>query len=75
MSDRLAWVKCLRACINAVTDWLEMNTCQTGLLSKSMFFKFSSVLEGFIFQIFTRKTWQIIVKVMMVFWLRKTDCK
>ena len=56
ISDRLVWVKLLWACINAVTDWSEMKTCQTGLLSKSMFFKFLSVLQGFIFQIFTRKT-------------------
>ena len=36
--DRLTWVQFSCAFSNAVTNWSEVKTCQTGLLSKSFFF-------------------------------------
>ena len=45
--DRLTWVQFSRAFRNAVADWSEMKTCQTGLLSESFFFfKFRWCKDG-----------------------------
>ena len=56
-----------------------MKTCQTGYSVNLFFFSsFSSQPRGSIFQTSARKTemeWQIIVRLMMVSRLLKTDCK
>ena len=39
-----------------VVDWVEMKTCQTGIVSKPLFFRDFGTLRASIFQTFARKT-------------------
>ena len=75
----LTWVEFSRTFINTVANWSEMKTCQTGYSVNHFFFSsFSSQPRGSIFQTSARKTemeWQIIVRLIMVSRLLKTDCK
>ena len=74
----LTWVEFSRTFINTVANWSEMKTCQTGYSVNLFFLSFSSQPRGSIFQTSARKTemeWQIIVRLMMVSRLLKTDWK
>ena len=52
-----------------------MKTCRTGQLNKSVFFQVFVDASRLTFARIIEIKWQIIVRLMMVFWFNKMDCK